>query len=210
MIPVNKYGGVAARDRQQHRRERFIAAGFKLFAATGYANTTIVALSEAANCALRTFYEEFGSREALLGEMFDRVMAKVMQDTLDALQAAGNEPRDFVRAGVDAYVASMTADAAAARVVLIEVIGVSRELDKRRRELMKSFVRNLQNVIAPTGRRAVALEDLDIVILALAGATDELVTEWLLSKGRLPLDRLTSVLYDLWLRGLRLDAPRKL
>ena len=45
-IPVNKYGGIDAKERQLQRRERLIAAGFSLFASGGFANTSIQALAE--------------------------------------------------------------------------------------------------------------------------------------------------------------------
>lgn len=191
-IPVNKYGGLAAKDRQQQRRERLIAAGFKLFATIGFANTSIQTLAETANCALRTFYEEFGTREALLLEMYDRTITQVLRETLDALNAAGSEGVSLIRTGVDAYVRAMTRDPQQTRIALIEVVDVNREIDKRRRDAIHAFVRGLGTAIAPARRAAGATgddEDLDVVILALAGASDVLVTEWLLSKGRLTTER---------------------
>jgi AcrR family transcriptional regulator len=208
-IPVNKYGGIAAKDRQQQRRERLVAAGFKLFATLGFANTSIQALAETANCALRTFYEEFGTREALLLEMYDRTITAVLKETLDALQSTDRGGADLIHAGVDAYVAAMTRDTEKTRISLIEVVGVNREIDKRRRDAIQAFVRGLSAAIAPARRAAGGADaddlDLDVVILALAGASDVLVTEWLLSKGRLTTQRLSNVLYDLWTRGLKLE-----
>jgi AcrR family transcriptional regulator len=206
-IPVNKYGGVAAKERQIQRRERLIAAGFKLFATNGFANTSIQTLAESANCALRTFYEEFGTREALLLEMYDRTITAVLQETLEALALAGRGRAAFIRAGVDAYVRAMTRDPAKARIALIEVVGVNREIDKRRRDAIKSFVQGIEAAVAPRRRDGTGpnVEDLDIVLLALAGASDVLVTEWLVTRGRLSVERLASVLYGLWLRGLRLE-----
>ncbi len=208
-IPVNKYGGVAAKDRQQQRRERLIAAGFKLFATTGFANTSIQTLAETANCALRTFYEEFGTREALLLEMYDRTITAVLEETLDALQSSDRGGAALIHAGVDAYVAAMTRDTEKTRIALIEVVGVNREIDKRRREAIQAFVRGLGAAIAPARQAAGAADaddlDLEVVILALAGASDVLVTEWLLSKGRLTTERLSNVLYGLWSRGLKLE-----
>ncbi len=204
-IPVNKYGGIDAKQRRLQRRERLMAAGFTLFAAHGFANTSIAALAEESGCALRTFYEEFGSREALLLEMYDRVISGVLRDTIAGMRAAGPGRQELIRSGVDAYVGSMTRNTAHAKIALIEVVGVDRSIDKRRRDALKAFVAGLAEAIVPRQRaNARQLDDLELVIFALAGASDELLTEWLLSKGRLTPDRLSGVLYGLWLRGLDL------
>ncbi len=182
-----------------------MAAGFRLFASGGFANTSIAALAEESGCALRTFYEEFGTREALLLEMYDRVITRVLHETIAGVRSAGPGRHELIRAGVDAYVGSMTRDAAQARIALIEVVGVNRAIDKRRRDALKAFVSGLAAAIAPRQREgANPIDDLELVIFALAGASDELLTEWLLSKGRLTPDRLSGVLYGLWLRGLDL------
>ena len=78
--------------------------------------------------------------------MYERTISRVLEDTLAGLRAAGpRSPRTHSGRRSDAYVGSMTKDTARARIALIEVVGVNRAIDKRRRDALKAFVTGLAN-----------------------------------------------------------------
>src|SRR5581483_8896362 len=70
-----RYASKTLDERREERRARLLAAGLDLFAANGFAGTTIEALCAAAGVSTRNFYEEFGSREALVVALHDDVNA---------------------------------------------------------------------------------------------------------------------------------------
>jgi AcrR family transcriptional regulator len=197
------YGGVDAQERRSQRRERLVEAAFTLFSEQGYASTTIQQLADTAGCALRTFYEEFGSREALIAELYDRVMASVMERTLAAVQSSEPRRSAMVRAGVDAHVAAFTANRAHTKVALIEVVAVSAALDKHRRETLKTFTERLVAITESKAGRAENPAAFNLMFLALTGAAERLITEWVLSKGRVSADQIAQTLGALWLTATK-------
>jgi AcrR family transcriptional regulator len=206
-VPVGRYGGVSAEQRQAQRRDRLLTAAVELFGTRGYADTTIQALCDKAGVALRTFYEEFGSREALLATVYDRISESVLAKTHGAIEGAGNDPRAVVRAGVTAYVEAITSDVKTARILIIETVGVSPALEKRRREVLNAFVKSTEAAALALRDRLPVVEGDDFATMARAfvGAADGLASEWLLSRGRLSAKRISDMLILMWMRTLRLE-----
>ena len=202
---TGKYGGLDVHERRALRRERLLTAGLELFGKRGFASITIGELCTAANVASRTFYEEFGSRDALLGALYDTIVTRVITAVYDAVERAGTDPRAVVRAGVEAYVRAITRDPHATRIMLLEVVGVSAAFETTRRAAMHAFAARSHEVAArfeAAGRIVPA--DFEIMSLALTGAANELAIEWVLAPEKYAPARLADTLIRLWLGGLRL------
>src|SRR5690349_11187461 len=179
-----RYGGKTAEERRAERREKLLAAGLELFGTAGYAGTTIEGLCAAAGLNPRYFYEEFGSREALLAAGYDQHGDAVRPGVLSALEGAPvDEPRARLEAALRAFVTGTLADDRAARVNYFEIVGVSRELEAHRREVLAAYAELIgaeaerMGMPAPGGDRRLAG-------VALVGAVDALMIDALVHPRR--------------------------
>lgn len=114
-------------------RERLLDAARELFGVGGYAETTEMALCEAAGVPADVLRQEFGSREGLLIALHNRVTTSGLRAAERALHAddiskCGTAER--VQRLFDAYVEAVTRDPREARVTFVEVLGVSATVDE--------------------------------------------------------------------------------
>lgn len=175
-----RYGAKSPGERRRERRERMLAAGLQLFGTDGYRATTIEALCAAAAVSTRNFYEEFGSREALLVALHDDVNARALAAVVAALSRI--DPADIpgrVEAATRAYLDVMTSDRRWARIALVESVGVSPEAEAHRRAAVERFVLLIEaeaNRLAQDG--LIERRDFHLTAVALAGALNGLVNTW--------------------------------
>jgi AcrR family transcriptional regulator len=179
------YAGKLPGDRRQERRQRLIEAGLELFGTRGFAATTIVELCRAASVAPAKFYEEFDGREAVLvavaEEVGDAATAAVLAALRDTAPVFGGDLRRSARAGLAAFCHSLLEDPRRARVFVLEVVGVSRQVEVRRRAVLDGFSSLVWNTfrifISASERPATDRER--IVANALVGGTNEAISAWL-------------------------------
>ena len=194
-----RYGGMSAAERSEERRRRLLDAGLDLFGTRGYAATTIEALCAAARLNPRYFYAEVDSREALLRAVYDRHVEEVRQAVLAAIAAAPPDPRGRLTVALRAFVDGSLADERAARVNYFEMIGVSPDLERRRREVLGAYadlvadqVAAIEPPILPPGA------DLRMSAVALVSATDGLIIDALGSPGDPDRDAMIATLAELF------------
>ncbi|HET8619167.1 MAG TPA: TetR/AcrR family transcriptional regulator [Acidimicrobiales bacterium] len=194
-----RYGGRTAEERRESRRTALLDAGYDLYGTVGYRNVSIERVCSHARLTARSFYEEFGSREALLRAVYDRTIAHAAEAVFSAMAAAGDGVRDVAEAGIAAFVHAMLDDPRAARIVHLEVVGVSEGMEGHRRQVLRAFA----DIVAAEGLRLNAgrvPDGLDPrpTALALVGGGNELIVDWLQSEDKLSLDALIVVLTDLF------------
>lgn len=175
-----RYGGKTTEERRSERRERLLNAGLDLFGTVGYAATTIELLCGATRLNPRYFYEEFGTREALLRAVYDRHVGAVLAAVMGALENAASDPTARMRAGLAAFVDAVLVDERAARINYFEIVGVSPELEAHRREVLRAYadlIADEINQLAPDRRPPGT--DRHLTAVAFVSATDGLIIDWL-------------------------------
>lgn len=194
------YGGRTTEQRRAERRERLLATGLDLIGTGGWAGASVERLCAAAGVATRSFYEEYDGREALLLAVYAGVLTEATSAVGDALAATPPELSARVGAGVAAYVGFITADPRRAAVVHREV-RVAGVLEEQRREGFLSFARLVESEATRTGTRPGAGR---LTALALAGAVNELLIDWVASQEaeRAPVAPMIEELTLLFLRAL--------
>jgi AcrR family transcriptional regulator len=170
-----RYGGKTAAERRAQRREQLLDAGLELFGTDGYTTTTIEALCARAGLNPRYFYEQFAGREQLLGAVYERHVQQVLTVVGAAIEEAGPDSAARLHAGLTAFVESTLADERGARVNYFEMVGVSRELDALRRRVLSDYA----ELIATQAQGGVTGVDTRMTAVALVGATDGLIIDWL-------------------------------
>ncbi len=192
------YGGRTSEERRAERRTRLLDAARKLFGTRGYAATTIEAICAASRLNPRYFYEEFDGREALLQATYDRHMEVVTAAVLSAVERAPLDPRARLEAGLSAFVDAQLADEWGAQINYFEIVGVSPELERHRRDVLRfyaAFVEQQMSALAGAGR--LPRRDYALSAVALVGATDGLLIHWLSSDPRPPRDAVIAELVEI-------------
>jgi AcrR family transcriptional regulator len=166
--------------RGEATRAHLIAVATRLFASSGYEDTSIEAVLQEAGVSRGSLYHHFTSKEALFEAVLEDVGARVgAQTTQAALEADG--PAAALRAGCLAWI-RLAGDPVVQRILLIDAPSVLgwkrwRALDERPLGMMKGA---LQAVADEGGLRPdlvetlahVLLASIDEVALLVAGSDD--------------------------------------
>lgn len=176
--PGRRYSGLNASERTRQRREALLDAALELFASQGYPATSVKQLCRQAGLTERYFYESFRDRHACLVALYDELVDRLRAATVAALDDE-LEANAVTRRGLSAFVEHLTADTRRARVILLEVVGVSAELENRRHAVLREFAElttavwlRFDDQAAPTGRQRLAA-------IGLVGAVNHLLVDWL-------------------------------
>lgn len=193
------YGGRSAEALRLERRERLIATGLDLFASRGYHRTQIELLCTQAKVTTRHFYEEFSSREDLLVAVYDGVINKTRIVVIAALQNPKLTPQQRIANAISAFVHAYTDDPRHARIACIEVVGVSEDMARRRRAVIHEFaqvVEGYANQLAKSG--VLPVRNYHLPGVAMIGAVNELMSEWLIVDHPPTVAELTDELLQLF------------
>lgn len=184
------YGGVSAEARREQRRLALIDAGLTLFGTEGYPNAPVKKICDEAGLTQRYFYESFTDREALLDAVY-RSCVDALRESAGAaaltylaqipeVTAGGPVPADRIpglaHTAFGAFLETLTADPRRARVVLIEVVGVSPDLEKLRIGAIHSWAEMILGFAARPERPASAEDRL--AAIGLVGAITQLLVDW--------------------------------
>lgn len=206
--PRRAYAGIAAEERDAQRRLALIESGIDSFAEHGYAQTTIESVCSGANVSTRDFYRYFKGKEELLLTVYDQIIDETMRAVGTAVGAALADfkgTRAVIRAGVAAFAMSMTGDERWARINFIEVVGVSADVELRRREVIGDFGRLVAGISETLAERGLADRATlsPVHSVAMVGAIHETLTDWMLQSERPPIDQTIDALVDIFTAVLR-------
>ncbi len=174
-----RYRGITAAERRAQRRERLLEAGLELFATRGYASTSVRAVSQAASLNSRYFYESFKDREDLLFHVYQRIVQEIVVRAAEAV-AKEDTIESQARAGLRAGWTAVTEDRRKARIVALEVVGVSERIEQLRRDTRHTLAR-----LTAENALAIAPDDiqlrLDPILTArsLMGGVVEALLDWI-------------------------------
>jgi AcrR family transcriptional regulator len=174
-----RYRGITPSERHAQRRERLLQEGLELFGTQGYAGTSIRAISAAASLNSRYFYESFTSREDLLYHVYERIAQEIVSETTEASEKA-DTIEGQARAGLRAGWTILTDDRRKARVLALEVVGVSDRLERRRREIRHVLADlTVRNVISLAGSDVQFQLDPVLTARSLIGGVVEVLVDWI-------------------------------
>lgn len=194
-----RYGGKTAQERRAERRARLLAVGLEQFGTNGYAGTSIEALCAASHLNPRYFYESFSTREALLRAVYDHHMEQLTAAVVAALEDTPLDPRARCEAGLRAFVEFQRSEQRGARITYLEIVGVSLELERHRRDVLRGFadlVAREADRVADAG--LIPRRDYTLTALALGGATDGLLTDCFTNDHPPSTDAIVTTLVDLF------------
>lgn len=201
--------GKTLAERRHDRHEAILDASLDLFGTKGYTSTTVEEICRAAYVSTRNFYEEFANREAVLIALSERIAMQA----LDALMSVDVPPGPDInsrqtRARVRAILDVLVADPRVARFVFIESLGVSPEQEIRRRQIHRIIAHWLADFTVEEGKATSREpERQTLQALAVVGACNELISDWVLRADRSSVEDLVELLVEVVLDMLP-DPPR--
>ncbi|MEW5736797.1 MAG: TetR/AcrR family transcriptional regulator [Thermodesulfobacteriota bacterium] len=186
---TRSYGGVRASLRLEGRRRKLIEAGLTAFGTLGYAKASIKGICNLAGLTERYFYESFGSKEELLAAVYQDVVEGLMPLALERLEEPFAKPSEIVCDTLRIYFTAMKEDPRKARMLYIEVLGVSPAIDRAYQEATRRLAGIIVRVMG------LAFPGLDwralsrtIVPTGLTGALTLIAINWILEEFKTPLD----------------------
>ena len=131
-----RYRGLSPEERRADQRRRLVRAAIEEFAARGYHRTSVEDIVRSARTSRTAFYAFFDNREDAMYSALQTSMRAVLDKVRRALLSADPE-RNITEVGVEAYVDALVDDPAAARIVLLEGIGTSPEVNALRSRIRR-------------------------------------------------------------------------
>jgi AcrR family transcriptional regulator len=170
---------MSAADRSAQRRARLMEAGLQLFGTEGYAGTSIRAVSAAAGLNTRYFYESFSSREDLLYHVYAQIIREVAEAVVE-VTARASSIEEQAHVGLRTAWSILTEDPRKARVISLEVVGVSERLERLRRDNRHAFADLLlRNARLIHGEGVEPRLDPVLTARSLMGAVVEMLVDWI-------------------------------
>lgn len=175
-----RYSGQDAAERTRQRRTALLAAALELFAQQGYPSTSVKQICRQAGLTERYFYESFRDRHACLVALYTELAEQMQVATTAAIADAEDRPdEEIVRSALGAFVDYLTADSRRARVVLLEVVGASAELEQRRHAVLRDFAELTTAVWSQLAERTGPTDAQRLAAIGLVGAVNHLLVDWL-------------------------------
>jgi AcrR family transcriptional regulator len=179
-------------ERVAARRARFIEAGIELFGTQGFRAATVRGVCAAAGLTDRYFYESFASLEALLAAVYcavrDAFAHRLTQESLTSEDWHGDAVavERQVTAAYELWFDTVR-DPRFARILLVEVLGVSPAMDALYEESARAMA---ALTIAPLATTLPALKltrsRRELLGRALVGAALQVAKMWMTGGYRLP------------------------
>jgi AcrR family transcriptional regulator len=197
---VRTRNGLTPEQRRQQRREALVAAGLDLFGTKGYNSTSVEEICRTAFVSTRNFYEEFENREALLwnlvyqtvGEAYDALRRGALDETPGSFRLGSG-----LRRRISRMVHIFMDDPRRARLVFVECRGMGLLHEYRRRAAQQAFAQLLTEILEDRGTyHAVSKSARATLSLAMVGAVDLVLSDWVLQPERSSVAELVDSLVD--------------
>ncbi len=182
---TRRYRGSSADDRRAARRAALIAAAIRIYGERGYRNATVKAVCDSAGLTERYFYESFANSEALLVASYQAVTDRLLETLAEAGAATPGDPRDRVRSILARYFQALGDDPRSARVFLVEIAGVSDELDRVFAASLDAFGALILRTFGRGGGDP-------LLVKAVVGGVIHLARDWVAGGQAEPVEALTG------------------
>src|SRR5215813_8823925 len=148
-----RYRGLSAEERRADQRRRLVRAAIEEFAARGYHRTSVEDIVRSAKTSRTAFYAFFDNREDAMYGALQTCLRTLLDTVRGKLEhvPAGVSPTEV---GVRSYVDCLVADPAAARIILLEGVGTSPEVNALRSRIRRELADLIRGLWACTDAEA--------------------------------------------------------
>jgi AcrR family transcriptional regulator len=180
---------------QESQRGRLLFAIAQVVAEKGYAAATVADIVDRASVSRSTFYEQFPDKESCFLAAFNFAVELVLGQMREAWEAlgAGDDWRAHVRSDWTTYLNVLSAEPAFARALHLEVLAAGPAALERRAEMLALFSSRTRRLHERARAQEPSLPELPAESFMLhSGGIDELIREWLRTRGVESLPELTE------------------
>ena len=133
-----RYRGLSAEERRADQRRRLVRAAIEEFATRGYHRTSVEDIVRSARTSRTAFYAFFDNREDAMYGALQTSLRGLLDYVRENLLHADPE-RNITEVGIRAYVDWLVADPASARIILLEGVGTSPEVNALRSRIRREI-----------------------------------------------------------------------
>jgi AcrR family transcriptional regulator len=206
--PGRAYGGLSAAERVAQRRERLLGAALELYGTRGFLASGVKDVCREAGVTDRYFYESFRDGSELFTELFDRETGRLLTTVAGAVGNVDPVPAAQVRSAIGTFVRVLADDPRKARVIFIEAPSAGTEVERHMRRRLREFAQ----LVAATARPHLSADVPDRLVevgaVALVGAIERVMIEWLDGGLRASADEVVELFVGLFLAAGMLDTPQ--
>jgi AcrR family transcriptional regulator len=172
--PSRPYRGVSQEERRESRRRSLIVAAIKVYGELGFRQASVKAICAEAGLTERYFYESFSNGEDLLLAAYHAVIDGLLKELTDttAQVQAGRAGR--AGAMLHAYFSLLRREPAAARLILIEIRGVSEAATDAYTLALRGIAHKLADAFAITNE-----ETQQLLALGVVGGISQIALHWI-------------------------------
>jgi AcrR family transcriptional regulator len=163
-----RYRGLSAEERRVDQRERLTRAAINEFSCRGYHRTSVEDIVRSARTSRTAFYAFFENREAAMYGALQASLHALLGAVRKGLAQADGES-SLIAVGVAAYVEFLVTDPAAARILLLESIGTSPEVNAYRSHIRLEVSREVRDIWAQYDPEAAASPHASAVAVGVFG-----------------------------------------
>jgi len=178
-----RYRGLSAEERRADQRERLVRAAINEFASRGYHRTSVEDIVRSAHTSRTAFYAFFDNREAAMYAALQAALRGLLDSVRNGMRAAGPDTR-LIEVGVTAFVGYLVSDPAAARILLLEGIGTSPEVNDLRARVRSQVATQVRDIWTEYNPEAAASPQAAAVAVGVFGLLLESMLH-LVESGRL-------------------------
>ncbi|MET3106475.1 AcrR family transcriptional regulator [Oxalobacteraceae bacterium GrIS 2.11] len=172
--PRRSYRGISKEDRRAERCVRLITAAIKTYGLMGFRQTSVKAVCAEAGLTERYFYESFNNSEELLLTAYGAVIEGLLRELTQAVEKVGGDKFERARVMLEAYFTLLRREPAAARLILIEIRGVSAATTNAYTAALHGVSQKLREVLSiPNG------EAQQLLGLAVVGGISLIALDWI-------------------------------
>jgi AcrR family transcriptional regulator len=177
MSSPTRWAGVPLSDRRAERRALLVDAAYRLFGDEGESAVSVRSVCRECGLNTRYFYESFADVDDLLGAVYDRVSAELVEVVGAAIEQADDSVRSRTRAGIAAVLGFSSADPRRGRVLFTEAR--ANPVLAGRRAAAQDLLR--ESVLTEGGRLTPESDPVAAAVGAaiFTGAMAELAQQWL-------------------------------
>lgn len=179
---ARRYRGVDAAERVLERRRQLVAAGVECFGTRGYHAVTVRELCAEAQLTERYFYESFKDREALFAAVYEDLVERLRQDFTAAALPKAPSLDGMARAGLGAFFRGLQKDPRCSRIIMVEVLTVSVEMEQRAMKATFAFaelIKQMMLATLPRGTRPRGGLDHELMATGLIGSCTHIAIRWI-------------------------------
>ena len=163
--------------RKEARRRRFLKVATRSFGERGFHRTTVPDVVARSGSSVGSFYMYFANKEDLFAAVL-RDVGQRLAEHMNATIQTEADPRQRMRAAVDALFEFLSERPGDARILLIESSGLGDPLEGVRREVLASHTRSVERTLRELQPR-VSPKDAPILARCWVGAVHEAVRYWM-------------------------------